>query len=340
MTSKEIVRRTIEFDNPPRIPVAIGNMELPNNPDLSNAPLLIAWQEKCLDDIVTVPYAAADGGPISKEVEGQKLTKLDEWGVKWVAGHAEKPPIDTWDKWNTYPFPDPHAPARFAKVKEIIKAKKDRYLMGLIWNSTFERMWTLRGFENLLIDPYINRKLFLELRDKYLEFNLAILDKWIQTEVDAIYFGDDLGTQKHLVMSPEMWRKYYLPMYRELFGRAHAAGKAVLFHRGGDIMEILADLVHCGMDVINPVQANAMDVRVVLKEFGKDIVIWGATDLQDLIVHGTPETIEREIEKVTSLCWRGGGYIGGTAQGCPPGTPIANIEAFYRAFIRLSGVAM
>ena len=335
MTSKEIARAAIAFRNPPRIPVAIYNMELPDAPDLSDAPCLRKWQEHQLDDITTISFCAADGGPISKPVEGEPHTKFDEWGVKWIEGQAVDPPLDTWDKWESYPFPDPHAAGRFATVDEQIRINKDIYITGLIWNTTFERLWFLRGMENLLLDPYDNPRQFGQLCDKYLQFNLAVLDRWLHTDVDAIYYGDDLGTQTGLLMSPETWRRYYRPMVRELFGRTRSAGKDVFFHSCGNITSILGDLIDCGMNVVNPLQPHAMDVGGVVKEFGKDLVIWGGTDLQHLIANGTPEQIEREIEQVADLCWRGGGYIGGTAQGCPPGTPIANMEAFYRAFSRL-----
>ena len=338
MTPKEIVKRTIRRQGPPRIPVAIGNMELPDNPDLSDAPCLRAWEQNHPDDLVTISYAAADGGPISKVIDAEKHVKFDEWQVKWVAGLAVEPPLDTWDKWDAYPFPDPNAPARFDKVPEALQANKDRYVMGLVWNTTFERMWMLRGFENLLLDPYENTREFFELRDKYLQFNLTILDRWLATEIDAIYFGDDLGTQNGLIMSPQTWREHYRPMVEQLFGRTRAAGKDVSFHSCGDIMDILPDLVDCGMNILNPIQPHAMDVREVLRQFGSDLVIWGATDLQNLIAHGSPQDVETEIEQVVDLCWRDGGYIGGTAQGCPPGTPIVNIEAFYRAFSRVAGL--
>ena len=338
MTSKEIVQRTIGFRDPPRIPVAIGNMELPDDPDLSGAPCLRAWQETEPDDLVTITYAAADGGPVSKVVDERARIKIDEWGVKWIAGLAVEPPLASWDAWPAYCFPDPLARARFDGVRQAIETHEDKYVMGLVWNSTFERMWMLRGFENLLMDPVEHPALFCELRDRYLEFNLAILDQWLSTPVDAIYFGDDLGTQNGLIMSPATWRRHYRPMVEQLFGRTRAAGKDVSFHSCGDITEILPDLVDCGMNILNPVQPHAMNVRTVLQQFGADLVIWGATDLQHLIAHGTPQEVENEIKEIVSLCWRGGGYIGGTAQGCPPGTPIENIEAFYRAFGRIAGI--
>ncbi|MDP7396285.1 MAG: uroporphyrinogen decarboxylase family protein [Lentisphaeria bacterium] len=333
MTPREIVIRTIEFRDPPRIPLAFWNFEI-GDADLSHTPVLADAVQGAFDDIHCVSYAAADGGPITRNIEGRG--RVDEWGVTWIEGRAANPPIETWDEWKSYPFPDAHAPSRFAGVDASINANRQLYLLGLIWNTTFERMWMLRGFENLLVDPYENRRMFFELRDRYLEFSLAILDRWLETEVDSIYYGDDLGTQIGLVMSPEMWRQLYLPMYRELFGRARAAGKHVFFHSCGDVTPIIPDMLDCGLNVLNPVQPQAMDVRAILREFGKDLVVWGATDLQNLLSRGTPGDIEKEIEDVVSLCWRSGGYIGGTAQGSAPGTPLANIETFCRTFTRLS----
>jgi len=348
MTSKEIVRRTIEFQDPPRVPLVFWSLILDENVNLSDTPLLSRFFERVRrddrtsklvyagNDIRLLQYAAADGGPTTADAKDG--TMVDEWGVKWRDAFPVVHPLDSWDKWPEYRFPDAHAPGRFAGIHKAIAASQDLYLLGLVWNTTFERMWMLRGLENLLTDPFENPRLFFELRDRYLEFNLAVLNKWLQTEVDAIYFGDDVGTQQGLVMSPDMWRRLYLPMYRDLFGRTRAAGKHVFFHSCGHITEIVGDLVDCGLNVLNPVQPNAMDVGPVLKDYGKDLTIWGATDLQERLTFGTPAEIESEIEETASLCWQRGGYIGGTAQGNPPGVPIANLEAFVRAFMRVGGI--
>ena len=341
--SKTLVRQTIEFQGPHRIPFAFWSLLIDRNTDLSDTPLLNRFHDSrkgkvvCdLDDIKLLDYQAATSRPAKHHAHDG--TEVDEWGVKWTNRTVVQHPLPTWDKWEHYPFPDPLAAERFADVDELIKANRNKYLLGLVWNTTFERMWMLRGMENLLQDPYIYPKPFFELRDKYLEFNLAILNRWLRTEVDAIYFGDDLGTQNGLIMSPEMWRKLYLPMYRELFSKARAAGKHVFFHSCGNITDIIADLIDCGLNVLNPIQPRAMDAGFVLKEFGKDLVLWGATDMQETITFGTPTAIEAEIARTVQLCHRQGGYIGGTAQGSPPGTPNANLEAFMRAFLDVAGI--
>ena len=61
--------------------------------------------------------------------------------------------------------------------------------------------------------------------------------------------------------------------------------------------------------------------------------------MQSLLAFGLPAQVESEIEEVVRLCWRGGGYIGGTAQGNAPGAPPANLEAFFRSFLRVGGGA-
>ena len=342
MTSKEIVQRTIAYHDPPRIPFAFWSLYIGKNPDLSSTPILQRFEKEgsekvvcALDDIKLFDYKRADGSAQLQDLDDG--TAIDEWGVKWrnhvIVGH----PLDSWSNWPKYDFPDASAIRRFDGIPEAIEANNEKYLLGLVWNSTFERMWMLRGFENLLCDYQENRKLFCELRDRYLEFNLTILERWLQTSVDAIYFGDDFGTQHGPIMSPKIWCEIYLPMYRVLFDRTRAAEKSVFFHSCGNIYDIVGHLLDCGMNVLNPVQPNAIDVRFLLKKYGKDLVVWGATDMQQRITFGTPSEIETEVEQVAQLCWRGGGYIGGTAQGNPPGAPIANLEAFMRAFLAAAG---
>ena len=340
--SKELVKKAIEFQNPDRIPLTFWSLLIDGNTDSPDTPLVNRFKDHSrgkvvfgLDDIKLLDYAPPSGQPARDDMPDG--TEVDEWGVKWKNRAVVEHPLPTWEEWEHYSFPDALAEGRFVDIDELVKANNGKYLLGLVWNTTFERMWMLRGMENLLLDPHLYPQPFFELRDKYLEFNLTILDGWLGTDVDGIYFGDDLGTQKGLIMSPKMWRELYLPMYRELFGRARAAGRHVFFHSCGNVTDIIADMVDCGLNVLNPVQPHAMDVRSVLKEFGKDLVLWGATDMQETITFGTPAEIEAEIETTVKLCQRQGGYIGGTAQGSPPGTPVANLEAFMRAFLAAAG---
>ena len=79
----------------------------------------------------------------------------------------------------------------------------------------------------------------------------SILERWTQTDVDALFFMDDWGAQQALLISPELWRQVFKPMYRDYIDIAHGAGKAAFMHSDGHTLAILPDLIELGLDAIN-----------------------------------------------------------------------------------------
>jgi uroporphyrinogen decarboxylase len=192
----------------------------------------------------------------------------------------------------------------------------------------------LRGFENMLVDPYLDENNFRRLRDRVVEYNLAIIDQWLKRRVHALYFSDDWGSQKGLLMDPEDWRKHYKPSYRRVFDRVRSAGAHVWMHLCGNITAILPDLVDIGLDVLNPVQPQAMDVHLLAREYGGKVCFYGGVDVQGTLIRGSPGDVKREVHGLVDLFGRfGGGYIGGTSHSVMPETPLENVVALYEAFL-------
>ena len=187
----------------------------------------------------------------------------DEWRTGWADdGHGAKtetyPMESSYDLMEAYPFPDARASGRFGNPDEQLKSHGDFYVLASVWFTLFERLWMLRGFNNMLMDPYIEEANFFKLRDRVLDYNLAIIDQFLERKVDGIFFSDDWGSQRSLLMSPDDWRKYYKDAYRQMFERVRSGGAHAWVHLSGNVTAILPDLVEVGLNVLNPVQPQAM----------------------------------------------------------------------------------
>ena len=86
-----------------------------------------------------------------------------------------------------------------------------------------------------------------------------------------------------------------------------------------------------GVDILNPVQPLAMDPARLKKRYGKHLSFWGAVDDQKVLPLGSPEEVEAEVRLRLRQLAPGGGYILCSSHNVQPGTPMANIRAFYRA---------
>jgi len=338
ISGKENYTKVIEFKNSSYIPCRVKvdfDWIIEKNPDKIQT--IRNLQSKIKDDILADIHVAKN---LEEPSEKDGKTKwIDEWGTGWIDdGFGAKteiyPLIDGYDSLNDFSFPDPHLDGRFSLVDKILEHRKDRYVRASVWFTLFERLWMLRGFENILLDPYLEMKNFSDLRDKIVDNNLTIIDLWLERKVDGIFFSDDWGSQKELLINPEDWRKYYKPAYKKMFDRVRAGGAHVWMHLCGNITAILPDLIDIGLNVLNPVQPQAMDVNKLSREYGGKVCFYGGVDVQNTLIKGTPEDVKREIHNLVDLFGKfNGGYIGDTSHSIMPETPLDNVIALYETFL-------
>ena len=131
---------------------------------------------------------------------------------------------------------------------------------------------------------------------------------WACSEVDALNFMDDWGSQRALLISPRQWREIFKPLYREYVEIAHRHGKYIFMHSDGYIADIIPDLVELGVDALNS-QVFCMGVEELGSRFGGKITFWGEIDRQHLLPEATPAEIVEAVRRAHAAFWRDGGAI-------------------------------
>lgn len=238
-----------------------------------------------------------------------------------------------------FPFPDPLADGRYDDAAYYIEKYKDEYfIIGDMELTMFDMMQQLVGLEKLLIDmargePYID-----VLIDKCKDFALAVGKKLVSMGVDGIWAGDDFGSQQGMLISPNMWRKYFKERYRQIYAELKAINPDVIImqHCDGAVAPILGEWADVGMEVFNPVQPNVPghEPEELKAKFGDRISFWGAIDQQWLLPFGTPEQIEEDVKQKIAVLGRGGGYMIAPAHIIQADTPMENVEAFIAAAMK------
>jgi uroporphyrinogen decarboxylase len=150
--------------------------------------------------------------------------------------------------------------------------------------------------------------------------------------IDAIYFGDDWGQQKGLIMGPHMWRGFIKPRLKRMYAVAKEGGKFVIQHSCGDIREVLEDVVECGLDCYQTFQPEIYDIEKVKEEIGDRLSFWGAISTQNMLPFETPEGVKRETARIMGVLGKGGGYIASPTHGVPYDVPAENVEAMIEVF--------
>lgn len=191
------------------------------------------------------------------------------------------------------------------------------------------RLQYLRGFENALVDMYTDEPLLCELIEKIDGHNMTIVKRYAEMGVDVMEFPEDLGMQKSLVISPEMFRKWILPSYKKLFRPCKENNILVEFHSDGYIMEIADDLIEAGVDIINP-QDLCNGIDNVAKEIKGKACIRIDIDRQRIVPYGTRKEIEELIEEEVKKLGSPQGGLEFIAGVYPP-TPPENVDALCEA---------
>jgi uroporphyrinogen decarboxylase len=232
----------------------------------------------------------------------------DQWGVLWEKIHDVSHPLESWDDYPAYRFPEID-PKAFPE-EEVAEARREgsTVILGGAWPIiTFERYRTLRGFENSLTDPILYPDRFRELLERIVEYNLQQIERWIDLGCDIIGFADDWGTDRQMLVNPTLWREFYKPVYRRMCDLVHQGGARTWMHSDGAIAAIVPDLVEVGLDILEPVQAECVDIEALSKEYRGRLVIAGGLDSR-LVARGEYETVRKHAEEVIDVFdgFRGG----------------------------------
>jgi len=266
----------------------------------------------------------------------------DAWGTTWeyrlygVWGYRIRYPLADMAQLDRYHLPEikPLEGDALIAAQRAGLAHRQCYFHAGGGASLFETLQSLRPFEDVLVDiaedtPEINR-----LADMLLDYNRVILENALAEGVDAVGVGDDFGTQQALMMSPQAWRRFFLPRYRALFAPALSAGKHVFFHSCGKITPILADLRAAGADAIWP-QLPLYDHRELAKRCRDlGLAVQLHPDRGELMQRGTPQQVRdyllRLVDEFDILS--GGSWL---YLEVDPGFPWPNVKAMFETAMQL-----
>ena len=266
----------------------------------------------------------------TEELPGHRFR--DAFGAVWVLAPGEDigsiedfpmkaPSLAGWS------LPAPDSLIDLDPLRQEIDAAGDRFVMGGLGFSLFERAWIVRGFENVLADMAGNAGFLHALLDRVLAFNLATIDKLCELPLDGFHFGDDWGQQHGLIMGPVRWREFFKPRLAQMYARVREHGLPVSIHSCGDITEILPDLIEIGVSAISPLQGEVFDFEVLKREYGRDLSFWGGVSTQQTLPYGTPEDVIAEAKRAVRVLGRGGGYILAPSHEIQGDVPAENIQA-------------
>jgi len=261
---------------------------------------------------------------------------VNEWGIKSLQGSS--PPMRDFRKISDvyeYPFPDFGDSYRYEHLSEEVRKIKQKGLPAVSGYEcgTFEQLWALRGMDNFLVDLLYEPEFLIPLIEKVSDLKAQIAAGYAKADVDIIWTGDDLGSERSMLMNPDLWRKYLKPCVKKIVQRAKDIKPDILvaFHSDGYIEPIIPDLIEVGVDILQAVQPECMDTAKLKEKYGDKLSFWGTIGTQSTMAFDKPEEVKRVVKERIVTVGKGGGLCIGPSHTLEPPTPWENIVAFFDA---------
>ena len=339
MTSRELVQKTLEFENHTgRAPRQLWVLPWAAN----------TYPEELKAIQSDYPGDFAHAGVSYKEpsiAQGNPYEigdSTDAWGCRFtniqrgVHGEVKEPLIppgdDGWEDTSRVHIPTEWLSFEIEDANRVCAAT-DKFVLAGCCPRIFEQLQFIRGTEQLYMDLALRSEGLMNFMAKMHRFYCDLLEKWARTDVDALTIMDDWGSQLNLLINPKTWVEVFKPLYKDYIDIAHNAGKKIFMHSDGNTLAIYPHLIELGLDAFNS-QIFCMGIDRLAPFKGK-ITFWGEIDRQHLLRLGPVDAVHEAVTKVHETLWQSGGCIAQCEFG--PGAKPEHVRQVFASWDKLTG---
>ncbi|MGI6565832.1 MAG: uroporphyrinogen decarboxylase family protein [Limnochordia bacterium] len=343
INARERVLTSLAHEEPDRVPFTVTNL----------TPLFAEKFTKATGAVDPFDYFEADVYDVGFRSHSQTelrqtygryhtadVERIGNWGTGFKRGsmfHFEHfiPPLseaESIKEIESYPLPDYTAPEHWGHLHQQVADLHQRGLAAMGWLecTLFEVAWQIRGMENFMVDMLIRPDWIELLLDRIMEVRIFMAEKYAEADVDILFVGDDIATQRDMLMSVEHWCRFFQPRLQKIIAAARRIkpGLHVAYHTDGNPAKVIPALMDAGVDVLNPVQPECIDPKWVKSTYGDKLSLFGTIGTQSVLPFGTPQEVAANVkERIATLKDRGGVILAPT-HFIEPEVPVENLIAF------------
>lgn len=297
MTSKELIRRTLDFDSPQRVAHSFDNSDMVNG-----EPEIDAQAQDWV------------------RIDATEWQRTDVWGNVWrrvdetSKGEIHIGALDNLAMVENMVFPDFDNDEYYEHARTLFAESPDKWCVGGVYGFTFSVARKLRKLDQYLMDLILEPEKIAVLHDRVDEQIMAQIKHLAAVGADSIMVLEDWGTQGQTLISPALWRKEFSPRIKKFCTYAHALNMKVFMHSCGKIEAIVPDLIACGIDLFqfDQPQLHGIDTLAAYQK-DNNITFWCPVDIQTTLQEKDEVAIRHEAKELIEKLWRprGGGFIAG-----------------------------
>jgi hypothetical protein len=294
--SREIVRRTVEFECPDRVARSFRESDFVGaGPDVETP--ATEWNE----------------------VGGGRWERIDEWGNLWgrvdptSKGEVVRGVLESLSDMDRYEFPDYSKPDSYGPVRRTRAEHPDKWLRAGLPGFAFNIARKLRRLDQYFVDLLTEPDRIHALHDRIDAMLVDMIRNYAAAGVDAVMFCEDWGTQAELLIDPKLWRTEFGPRYERLCALAHDSGVKVFLHSCGQIESVVPDMIAAGVDLFqfDQPELHGLDVLAGHQENAK-VTFWCPVDIQKTLQSRDETLIRARAREMLDKLWRGrGGFVAG-----------------------------
>ena len=333
LTERENWLRAATFKHPEWIPSFMSFAPLTWHKHREQLEAVVLRHPRLFPDFKPGSVDFDNYGPAYRE--GERFR--DNWGCVWynsiggLEGQVVESPLADWNALDTYQPPDPlklaeRGPRDWTKIRQrVAQLKREGRLVWADGERLFDRMYFLRGYENLMKDIARNDPHLPPFIEMLKGYTTQVVKLWLELGVDVVGFHTDIGTQENLMISPLKFRKYVKPFFAEIFGLVRQAGALVSLSSDGNLLSIVDDLIEIGVNTHDP-QFRACGLEGIERKYKGKLCAIVDLDRQ-MLPYCTPADIHKQVRDVVEHMYlpEGGMMLMGTCW--DDNTPLENIEA-------------
>jgi uroporphyrinogen decarboxylase len=217
----------------------------------------------------------------------------------------------------------------FAEEVEELKRRDYVTMNAPPFIDIFEPAWYLRGFEQLLVDLHLDPPMAEACLERMTQIKCQLARRYAEAGVDVLIFGDDIGEERDMILSPELWRRWLKPRLRRVIAAAKEINPEVIcyYHSDGNIQAVIPELIETGVEILNPIQPECIDPLEVKQEYGAVLTLWGTIGTQRLMPFAEPQEVADTVRAMIREVGYNGGLVLAPTHVLEPEVPWENILA-------------